>query len=188
MFVQLKDSLGRKRYTVPCLNYAANYEDGLILLELAGVDTANRAIWSHIVKGRKERTLTATGATFYMGGVKETISIIPGVKYHKVEETGRLLLMHDNTTRFRYQYMFDGTDTDPSPWLLPVLQANLPLPILEHWVDPIWRNVVDDGKLIKPVEVYGPAKIWKFRQSEPEWANVITTFVKNGLLTPEPVH
>jgi hypothetical protein len=110
MYIELHDKTGRLRFTVPCAAYVADNADGLLLLEMVGADSENRAVWSHIVKARSERSLTATNAHFHAAGADELIYVVPTTKYHKIEQPGRVILLHDGLTRFRYEYLLGGDE------------------------------------------------------------------------------
>jgi hypothetical protein len=140
MYVKLHDKADRLRFTVPCAAYVADNADGLPLLELVGADSENRAVWSHIVKARSERSLTATSAHFHAGASKDVICVVPTTKYHKVEQSGRVILLHEGLTRFRHQYLLGGDDNEPSPWFMLALQQHIPIPVLPHWAPVLWAK------------------------------------------------
>ena len=185
MYVKLHDKADRLRFTVPCAAYVADNADGLLLLELVGADSENRAVWSHLVKARSERSLVATGAQFYAGGAAEVICVIPTTKYHKVEQSGRVILLHDSLTRFRYQYLLGGDDEQPSPWFLPALQMQIPIPVLPHWAPVIWTNA-RERNLVQPVDVsFGPAVVWQLDLNQNTWERMIQELVKARKVTAE---
>lgn len=186
MYVKLFDSAGRLRFTVPCAAFVADNADGLILLELVGADSENRAVWSHIVKARTERNLTATHAHFHVGGVQHTIRVFPATKYHKVEQSGRLILLHDGLTRFRYDYLLSGTADQPSPWFLPALQLRLPIPVLPAWASALWAAAQHE-RLVQAVNIaFGPATIWRLLADElARWSALVQDHIRTKKLTPE---
>ena len=190
MYVKLFDSAGRLRFTVPCAAFVADDADGLILLELTGADSENRAVWSHIVKARTERTLTATHAHFHVGGVQHTIKVIPTTKYHKVEQSGRVILLHDGLTRFRYDYLLAGAADAPSPWFLPALQLRLPIPVLATWAPTLWTAAQYD-RLVQLVDVaFGPAVVWRLLIDEKNqvlWNALVQDLVRSRKLTASSV-
>ena len=184
MYVQLFDSRGRLRFTVPCAAFVADHGDGLVLLELVGADSENRAVWSHLVKARSERTLTATTAHFHAAGAQHTLQVIPTTKYHKVEQAGRVILLHDGLTRFRHDYLLGGTAGEPSPWFLPALQLRLPIPVLPAWAGTLWQAALAD-KLVQAADVaYGPALVWKLQADNlASWAKLVQRLVRARQLT-----
>lgn len=183
MVVKLLDKAGRLRFTVPCAAYVADPSDGLLLLELVGADSENRAVWSHVVKARAERSLTDTQASFHAAGAEHIVQVIPTVKYHKVEQTGRLILLHDGLTRFRFDYLLGGGDA-PSPWFLPALQLRLPIPVLSHWAGTLWERAL--GDLIRSVSVsFGPPVVWRLNGNVSSWSAVISDLIRAGRLTAE---
>lgn len=189
MYVKLHDSAGRLRFTVPCAAFVADDAAGLLLLELVGADSENRAVWSHIVKARTERSLTDTNAHFFAGGAQHTIRVVPATKYHKVEQSGRLILLHDGLTRFRYDYLLAGSADAPSPWFLPALQLRLPIPVLPHWAPTLW-TAAQDNKLLKRAKIaFGPTIVWQLFADgifADAWAKVVQKLVKAKQLTEAP--
>jgi hypothetical protein len=185
MYVELHDKTGRLRFIVPCTAYVADNADGLLLLELVGADSENRAVWSHIVKARSERSLVATGAQFHAAGADETICVVPTTKYHKVEQSGRVLLLHDGLTRFRYEYLLGGDDDVPSPWFMLALQQHIPVPVLPHWAPVIWAKA-RELSVVQPTNVsFGPAVVWKFGLNPNTWEQMIQGLVKARKVTVE---
>jgi hypothetical protein len=185
MYVTLLDSAGRLRFTVPCAAFAADHSDGLLLLELTGADSENRAVWSHIVKARTERSLTATHAHFHVAGAQHTIRVVPTTKYHKVEQAGRVLLLHDGLSRFRHDYLLGGDAEEPSPWFLPALQLRLPIPVLSHWARGLWQAARHED-LVRPVATaYGPAPVWGLGDNLPGWEKLVQGLIKARKLTAE---
>lgn len=186
MYVKLYDSADRLRFTVPCAAFVADDADGLILLELVGADSENRAVWSHIVKGRTERNLTDTNAYFFAGGAQHRIKVIPSTKYHKVEQSGRLILLHDGLTRFRHDYLLAGAADEPSPWFLPALQLRLPIPVLPTWAPRLWE-AAQNKKLVQPADVaFGPAVVWRLLADGLDpWTTLIQHLVKTKQLTAQ---
>jgi len=178
MYVKLHDKADRLRFTVPCAAYVADHEDGLLLLELVGADSENRAVWSHLVKARSERSLVATGAHLHAGGAAEVICVVPTTKYHKVEQTGRVILLHDGLTRFRYQYLLGGDEEEPSPWFLPALQLHLAIPVLPHWASVVWTEA-RSSRLVQPADAsFGPAVVWKLNTHPVSWEHLVQRLVK----------
>ena len=185
MYVKLHDSAGRLRFTVPCAAYVADDENGLLLLELVGADSENRAVWSHIVKARSERSLTTTSAHFHAGASKDGICVVPTTKYHKVEQSGRVILLHDGLTRFRYEYLLGGDDDKPSPWFMLALQLHLAIPVLSHWASTVWA-AARGRKLVRPVDVsFGPATVWKLDLNLSSWESVVQDLVKTRKVAAE---
>ena len=186
MYVKLFDSADRLRFTVPCAAFVADDADGLILLELVGADSENRAVWSHIVKARAERNLTATHAQFFAAGAQHTIRVIPSTKYHKAEQSGRLILLHDGLTRFRYDYLLAGAADAPSPWFLTALQLRLPIPVLPGWATTLWGAALAE-KLVQPVTcAYSPVAVWQLLAGGLDaWGAMIQRLVRARKLTAE---
>lgn len=186
MYVTLHDSADRLRFTVPCAAFVADDSDGLLLLELVGADSENRAVWSHIVKARPERSLTATRACFHAGGAEHVIQVIPSTKYHKVEQTGRVILLHDGLTRFRYEYLLAGTAEDPSPWFLPALQLRLPIPVLPHWTTTLWAAALADHVVQAVTCAYSPVAVWRLASDDPRrWGAIIQHLIQAKQLSVE---
>jgi hypothetical protein len=185
MYVKLHDSAGRLRLNVPCAACVADDENGLLLLELVGADSENRAVWSHLVKDRSERSLVATGAQFHAGASKDVICVVPTTKYHKVEESGRVILLHDGLTRFRYEYLLGGNDNTPSPWFMPALQQHIPIPVLPHWAPVLWTKA-REKKLVQPADLsFGPAVVWQLDLNQNSWERMIQDLVKTRKVTVE---
>jgi hypothetical protein len=185
MYVKLHDKAERLRFTVPCAAYVADDENGLLLLELVGADSENRAVWSHIVKARSERSLTATSAHFHAGASKDVICVVPNTKYHKVEQSGRVILLHDGLTRFRYEYLLGGDDDAPSPWFMLALQQHIPIPVLSHWA-PVIRAKARELSLVRPADVsFGPAVVWQLDLNQNTWERMIQDLVKARKVTVE---
>ncbi len=185
MYVKLHDKAGRLRFTVPCAAYVADNADGLLLLELVGADSENRAVWSHIVKARSERSLLATSAHFHAGAPKDVICVVPTTKYHKVEQSGRVILLHDGLTRFRYEYLLGGADDEPSPWFMLALQQHIPIPMLPHWAPVIWARA-RELSLVQPADLsFGPAVVWQLDLSQNTWERMIQDLVKARKVTVE---
>jgi len=178
MYVELHDKIGRLRFTVLTAAYVADQADGLLLLELVGADSENRAVWSHIVKARTERSLVTTNAHFHAAGVDEAICVVPTIKYHKVEQAGRVILLHDGLTRFRHLYLLGGSEDTPSPWFMPALQMHLPIPVLPHWAPIVWHQALAE-RLVRPVETcFGAAVVWKLNVRPISWERLVQDLVK----------
>jgi hypothetical protein len=185
MYVELHDKTGRLRFTVPCAAYVADNAHGLLLLELVGADSENRAVWSHIVKARSERSLTATNAHFHAAGADETICVVPTTKYHKIEQPGRVILLHDGLTRFRYEYLLGGDDDVPSPWFMLALQQHIPIPVLPHWASAIWAKA-RELSVVRPADLsFGPAVVWQLDLNQNAWEQMIQDLVKARKVTVE---
>lgn len=185
MYVKLHDKANRLRFTVPCAAYVADDSDGLLLLELVGADSENRAVWSHIVKARSERSLTATSAHFHAGASKDVICVVPTTKYHKVEQSGRVILLHEGLTRFRYEYLLGGDDDTPSPWFMLALQLHLAIPVLPHWAPALWQ-AARDRELVEPAKTaFGPAMVWKLDVNQNTWERTVQDLVKTRKVTAE---
>lgn len=182
MYITLTDKADRHRHTTPAAAFAANDDAGLLLLELTGPDIANRAVWANIVKARTERSLTPTQATFHQAGQAVPIMVIPTTKYHKVEQPGRLILLHAGFTRWRLQLLFDGGET-PNPWFLAGWQSNLPLPILPHWAGLLWAAGIKHNLVTRPDHTYGPVVIWHVNWDLARWQHLVQTLVKQRKLT-----
>ncbi len=183
MYVKLHDKANRLRFTVPCAAYAADNPAGLLLLELVGADSENRAVWSHIVKARSERSLVDTNAHLHVGAATETIQVVPTTKYHKVEQAGRVILLHDGLTRFRYEYLLGGDDDEPSPWFMQALQQHIPIPVLPHWTPMIWAKA-RDLRLVQPANVsFGPVVVWQLHLNQDAWNQIIQDLVKTRKVT-----
>jgi len=186
MYIMLFDSKGKHRLNVPVSAFAQSDNDGLLLLELTGVDTANRACWANIVKHRPERTLTDTNATFIMGNATP-VRVIPATKYHKLERPNRLLLLHNSLTRFQLDYLLGGSHDQPSPWFASALQNNVPLPMLDHWLLPVWKGALARRLVTLASTIAGPVNVWRINHQEPErWLAMATEMIKAKLLTETP--
>ena len=185
MYVILNDAKGRHRHTVPVSAFAHCTSDGLLLLELTGVDTQNRAVWANIVKHRPERTLTLTDAIFQMGQKVEPIGVIPTTKYHKVERPGRVLLLHDGLTRFQMNFLLGGSHDQPSPWFAAALQATVPLPVLDHWITPLWKAAIAEKLLLLAQVIAGPVNVWRLSHETATWRRMISRMVYAKMLTVE---
>ncbi len=191
MYVKLLDKIDRLRVTAQCTAYAESDTDGLLLIELPDVTSAVEAVWSHIVKGRSERTLTNTNVYFNVGGVSRRIQVVPTTKYHRDKKaTDRLLLLHDGLTRFRYDYVLGGSADEPSPWFLVALQMRLPIPVLPHWSPVLWTAAQENNLVVPTDAVYGAISVWKLRASDSwidNWSKMIKELVKTKKLTAEEV-
>lgn len=191
MYVKLLDKIDRLRVTAQCTAYAESETDGLLLIELPDVTSAIEAIWSHIVKGRSERTLTSTNVYFNVGGVSRRVAVVPSTKYHRDKKaTDRLLLLHDGLTRFRYDYVLGGSVDEPSPWFLVALQMRLPIPVLPHWSPMLWVAAQENNLVVPADVVYGAISVWKIRANDSwidNWSKMIQGLVKNKKLTAEEV-
>jgi hypothetical protein len=187
MLVNLYDKNGKHRVSCPVLTFAQDanesYAPGLLLLEIAGPDSARRAIWSNIVKGRTSNSREATDVMFSYGGIKKIVLVTPTKtnKYHQVKDKNRTLLVHDGLSRFRYEYLLGGDEDEPSPWFFPAFQLNLNLPTLDHWMSTIWREAIDEGNIV-PVQNYGTVTLWKVLWYEPRWQKLLSRLVKDGTL------
>jgi len=189
MYVKLVDKDGKFRVAAQCASFAASNDDGLLLLELPDVTSAVDAIWSHLVKGRSERSLTGTNAHFYSGGVHHQIKLIPSTKYHRDKKiTDRLLLVHDGLTRFQYQYLMGGSLDEPSPWFMVAAQQCLPIPLLPHWAPVLWGHALTKGLVTIADTVYGDIAVWKMHAGSSQldnWVKLIQDLVQAKKLTAE---
>ena len=188
MYVKLLDSIGRLRVTAQCAAFSQDDDDGLLLLELVDVTSANEAIWSHIVKGRTERNIVSTNAHFQLGDIQSAIKVIPSTKYHKIKlpKDNRIILLHSGLSRFSYDYLLGGNIEEPSPWFLLALQMRLPYPILPHWINTLWRKAQAEDLVESISKTYGDTSVWRFRANSYQvmkWGELLTKLVKTKELT-----
>ena len=188
MFVRLYDTKDHLRHTVPVAAFAQDNTEGLIFLELAGVEVQNRAVWANIVKGRPTRSLTETETHFHQGPSETRITVIPGTRYHKIEANGHLFLMHTGLTTFKQEWLIGGTDQEPSPWFAVAYQRNLPLPILPHWTTTLWKAAIA-ANLVAPADTNaGPVTLWRvYHEYTERWTALLGRLVHNKMLTQEAI-
>ena len=190
MRIQLSDANDRVRFQPPCAAFIHDDADGLILLELTGADSENRAVWSHLVKRRTERSLVETHATFVAAGFARPIQVIPTTKYHSVPGAGRLTLLHSGLTQYNRAWLLGGSESEPSPWFLAGLQRTLPLPILPHWAPVLWQAAIADKLLAPASTVFAPISAWQLRASSEgtyfnRWVILLTRLVHKRQLSVE---
>lgn len=184
MYLVLTDSIGRKRFTVPCAAYVSHDEDGLVLLEVTGTTTAMEAIWANIVKGRTVRYVVDTEITFNVGATSRRVRVHPQTTYKRQSARSRMLLMHEGMSRYEYRYLIGGTVEEPSPWFQQAVQLRLPFPMLSHWTRDLWRYAVDDN-LIMPIKQSYGMTAWKLLATDyftTKWQKLISTMVRDGVL------
>lgn len=173
MHATLLDGEGKTRNTVHVAAFAYDDDEGLVLLELVGVDVANRRVWANLVKHRPERNLTTTSVSVTVAGVTQPVKVIPSTSYYKVESSGHLILLHGGFSTFHLTHFFGGDADEPSPWFAAAMQR-LPLPILPHWLPVLWRAGIDQRLVTQPTQVFAPINVWRFNDDASSWTTIIT--------------
>ena len=179
MKITLDTEIKKKRHVfssdaVVCAMYGNNYNLGLTFLELHGEDTANRAIWAHLVKGRKgdgyERIdlhiETMTGSEF--------IYVELGKKFtHRTIDNHLFIYLTDFLDKSRRMFT-GGTFDEPSEVFMDAFRINLPnIPVLPQWEYHLWQNGLQiEG--IRPHKIYSnsPFTAWTINP-DADWEQML---------------
>jgi len=162
----------------------------LLMIELAGSTTGNQAIWSHLVRGGRERTPTATDCKVWTGSDSTTLYVDPSRgKYYSTRLAGSLVLLHEELTTVNRKYIIGGTDTVPSPWFLASLRGHMNVPVLAHWGPALWVAGLK-ADLLKPVPAFGGVTVHKLsnRRLGSGWDRLMTKMVQAKTLQEEQAH
>ena len=179
MYLELYDKIGRRRFKgMQCPDYVAD-RNGVLFMTAFGPPQAIRAVWAHLVKHRKKRTLTPTNIKVSEGPLVTTVQTMPNVnRYHMINVTvdgqqGICIMRHD-MNRLHAEYVVGGTEDEPSPWFEMALGQIPTLPYREEWLTALWQMGVY-ARLIEPVDKCTSAlRFWRVHTDDGQWRGLIS--------------
>lgn len=175
----------RRSKNVSFQTFAAGYvEDqsyGLVYLDLNGPEEATRAIWSHLVKGRKGSEVVDTNAYIYIPGSHSThpIRVHTNLTAKKIHEKRDLVMLHPGLIKTKPTFILGGDEGTPSPWFRTYLERQIDIPILPEWVPALWRAGIKDVGIKKCSLCLG-LNGWRVHTSSVSWQATLQDLYKSG--------
>ncbi len=170
----------RAQHTVECPAITQDeVYDGLIYLELRGPQEATRAMWAHLVRHRRERSVVKTNVHINQGLRTFAVAVLPGrSKYHKRILGDRLIMINHRADKVQREFLLEGTKDEPSPWFVVAVQQKIDVPFLSQWTKIVWQEAIKK-ELIKQIPAW-EMSCWQLVSQDWRWQEMIENLWKGG--------
>lgn len=180
MKLTLQTKIKGKEIYVECpvaalMKNSIGYRNPVTFLELVGPMSANRAIWSHMVKRRDGDGEQMTDIHFHANSGSQQLHVDMNTKYVVIDEPGYPYIIMDKHFGKRSRRFFTGGDEDRvSPYFGDAVKINLPtVPILQEWLPRLWVIAINES-LVTQQEVFGTdIRAWSLSLNEHHWQRII---------------
>lgn len=164
------------------INTSASYNGHMLFVEIAGVLSARKAVWAHLMKRRQATSSDApdvTEITVDTGADWERLQLAAKTKYKTVELEDRIFVMHPAFAKGERKYFLGGTYDKPSPFFAEALRINSTIPFMPYHVEKLWQIAIET-KAITSLSAYGSEMAWQVNDMDEAIIPKLKEVVSNG--------